>query len=285
MPFSVGRTAGYLGLGSNLNIGSFTLMLLEKPTKIIQSYTFFVLPNDIEINKPARLTTYQSIGGQAHIDHMGEGLSTITIGGFTGVNPLLGPVGFVQYSLLRQLVDTYYQLCRDGRAGDITLKLSINFSDNPRFGSWNVAIRDVTLSRSSQAPLLHKYQIAMFALSADKYAEERVGIASVAKYFTARTTGKAFDITNEMYWPKSLSELKSDAEKAWKIMLIQCPFPLVPYEVSSSGPYKLNEIMPFIYGTVFKPTIEQIKYILGISFIKDENDIKPGTILNFPIFN
>lgn len=40
MPFSVGRTAGYLGLGSNLNIGSFTLMLLEKPTKIIQSYTF-----------------------------------------------------------------------------------------------------------------------------------------------------------------------------------------------------------------------------------------------------
>lgn len=139
----------------------------DDPNEII-SYTFYVPPEQIDHSSPARLTVYQSVDGSTHIDHMGEGLSTINISGSTGWtfgSVFSHPFAYHSYMLLRKMIDDYYKMCKEGKAERETLTLFISMPDAPDFGSWRVSVRNMTLRRNASQPLLFQYGIQFVCIS------------------------------------------------------------------------------------------------------------------------
>lgn len=151
----------------NINNSMFSLRLNEEGENYSE-YVFYVLPEQVDISTPARLALYQSINGQTHADHMGDGTTTINLQGVTGW--MLGGLmnsgfAYASYVLLREMIFRYYKKCKEGESTSTSLKLTISFPDAPDYGQWDVAIRELTLRRSASAPLMFNYQLSMVCLS------------------------------------------------------------------------------------------------------------------------
>lgn len=166
---SIGTTAEILNVRSdNVFLSANFTLVLKNASKLEQSYSFYVPPEEIDINFPARINVYQTSEGVAHIDHIGGGLATITLSGHTGFNPMVGPIGLVQYNLLRQLVARYYELCRKAvKSNTVELIISISFPDNPSFGTFPVTIKDFSLRRSVVKPLQNRYTMSLIIIGDD----------------------------------------------------------------------------------------------------------------------
>lgn len=122
---------------------------------------------------PGRVQVYQTARGAAHVDHMGAGLSSVIIAGQTGLNPLVGNPGLVQYRLLRQLVESYFDLCENAVGpNSVELQLTISYKDNPNFGRWPVTIKDFTMTRSIQKPLENRYALSMIIIGRNIYSSK-----------------------------------------------------------------------------------------------------------------
>jgi len=133
--------------------------------KKIMFHDFFVTPSDIKIDQPGRVMVYQTLTGDSYVDHIGSGLPTITLSGRLGPNPLIGPIGWVQFTMLREFVETYYDRCKAYNAQSTRLILSIDYNDSPNFGQWDVTIQNFSISRSSQGPLFHSYSLSLIAVA------------------------------------------------------------------------------------------------------------------------
>lgn len=269
---SIGQTGQILGINPAppSSSGVFTLTLYDTPPaaceKSIMQYTFYITPQDIQINKPGRLSVYQSIGGAAHVDHIGEGLVSITISGMSGFNPLIGPAGFVQYSLLRNLIDLYYERCRSGMAAQSRLELNISFPDYPNYGRWDVTVKDMALSRSAQAPLLNKYNLSFIAVSADKASSARNALAK----------------SNEnRVRPVGEFSLYEEARKALDNIGKSLPYSIVVYTIKEAN-QSLNDVIKLFYSETLSD--EQAAQVRAMSGLEGENDLAVGTVLHLPWF-
>ena len=142
------------------------LTLYGKNGDIILDYTFYVGPESIQMSVPSRVAVYQSIGGNTYIDHLGEGVKSISIQGNTAYKgkPSIG-FGYAQYQILRQIINRYNDECRLGNARSIKLVLSLKFPDSPDYGEWPVTVREFTLSRNASQPLLFRYQLSLYCLA------------------------------------------------------------------------------------------------------------------------
>lgn len=269
---SIGQTGAILGINyAPLSLsGSFTLTLYDSPEssaeKTIMQYTFYITPQDIQITKPGRLSVYQSIGGAAHIDHLGEGLVGITINGTTGFNPLIGPAGFVQYSLLRNIIDLYYDRCRNGFAAQSRLELAVSFPDYPNYGTWDVTVKDMNLSRSAQMPLINKYTISFIAISDDKTKAWRAKFAKTNET-RVRTSGE--------------SDIVTEAFNAIYNISKTIPYSIVTYAVTEINK-SLNDVIKLFYNESL--TEDQINQVKNVSGIDSDTDLAVGTIVYLPVF-
>ena len=154
-------------------IGNLTLTLYDQKNEKLISYTFNVSPSEIQIEIPSRMNVYQTLNGSSYVDHIGAGLTQIIFNGMIGPNPMLGAIGWVQFSLLRKIVDEYYKRCKDGMAQNTKLRLSISFRDSPNFGCWDVSVKGLALRRNNSKPMMHQYTLSMIALSEDLFSTER----------------------------------------------------------------------------------------------------------------
>ena len=142
------------------------LTLIGKDKNTILDYTFYVGPESIQMSIPSRVAVYQSIGGNTYIDHLGEGVKSISIQGNTAYKgkPSIG-FGYAQYQILRQIINRYNDECRLGHARSVQLILSLRFPDSPDYGVWPVTVREFTLSRNASQPLLFRYQLSLYCLA------------------------------------------------------------------------------------------------------------------------
>jgi len=176
MPTSMGLAGKYLGVSNTFSTdANFSLVLIDKDTgEKKQTYTFYVSPDQVTIQMPGRVQVYQTARGAAHVDHMGAGLSSVIIAGQTGLNPLVGNPGLVQYRLLRQLVESYFDLCENAVGpNSVELQLTISYKDNPNFGRWPVTIKDFTMTRSIQKPLENRYALSMIIIGRNIYSSKK----------------------------------------------------------------------------------------------------------------
>ena len=176
MPTSMGLAGKYLGVSNTFSTdANFSLVLVDKDTgEKKQTYTFYVSPDQVTIQMPGRVQVYQTARGAAHVDHMGAGLSSVIIAGQTGLNPLVGNPGLVQYRLLRQLVESYFDLCENAVGpNSVELQLTISYKDNPNFGRWPVTIKDFTMTRSIQKPLENRYALSMIIIGRNIYSSKK----------------------------------------------------------------------------------------------------------------
>lgn len=146
------------------------LTMYDAKNKKVMMHEFHVSPSQLSIDQPARVGVYQTLSGDAYVDHLGAGLPTITMSGTIGPSPLLGPIGWVQFTMLREFVETYYDRCRAGNAQGTRLILSIDFNDSPHFGQWEVTIVNFKIERSAKSPLTHSYAISFSALDSKSSA-------------------------------------------------------------------------------------------------------------------
>lgn len=158
------------------------LTMFDSKNVPIMLHEFYVTPSQLSIEIPGRVGVYQTLSGDSYVDHLGAGLPTITMSGTIGPSPLQGPIGWVQFSMLREFVDTYYERCKVGNAQGTRLVLSIDFNDSPHFGQWDVTIVNFKMERSAKGPLTHSYSLSFAALDSksptnlhkfDVYREKR----------------------------------------------------------------------------------------------------------------
>ena len=158
------------------------LTMFDSKNERIMLHEFYVTPSQLSIEIPGRVGVYQTLSGDSYVDHLGAGLPTITMSGTIGPSPLLGPIGWVQFSMLREFVDTYYERCKVGNAQGTRLVLSVDFNDSPHFGQWDVTIVNFKMERSAKGPLTHSYSLSFAALDSksptnlhkfDVYREKR----------------------------------------------------------------------------------------------------------------
>jgi hypothetical protein len=294
---SIGKSPMLLGYSDTFNTGQFTLDL-EYDKKKVMEYNFFVTPQTVQITQPARLGMYQSLGGRAHIDHMGQGLGTISISGMTGINPLLGPIGWIQFSLLRQIIEQYYDYCKSGKTHLTKLTLTIDFPDSPNFGKWDITIKELQLQRSSANPLMHSYNLSAILVGEDQYKDLRVGRIKTwkdsdvkesritMKYAPSRKSdeksraqtgldGKIYSI------PPSEADVGQAAIRELKSLSIY-PQKLLSRRITKYFP-TFDDLLIDIYG---KKDITQdiIQYIMKASMITNKDRLQIGALLYFPIF-
>ena len=114
-----------------------SVLKLSKNNELLMEYTFYVSPESIEINSPSRVGVYQSIGGATYIDHMGSGVTSITLTGHTGFQRQPSKAfwnlnfGYLQYLLLKKIVNKYNDECAMGNAHLLSLTLTLSFPDAP----------------------------------------------------------------------------------------------------------------------------------------------------------
>lgn len=157
------------------NIARFSLsFFLNEEEKY--SYVFYVTPEQIQITVPSRMAVYQTIGGNTYVDHLGEGVTSISLTGTTGYR--LGAkysigFGYAAYHMLRYIVNQYHDACRQGLTSQARLTLHISFPDAADFGAWDVTIQELILSRNASQPLLFRYVLNLVCLGPDKLAKDR----------------------------------------------------------------------------------------------------------------
>lgn len=291
---SVGKSPSLLGYSDDFNVGQFTLEL-EYDKKMVMEYNFFVTPQSVQISQPGRLGLYQSLGGKAHIDHMGQGLASFSISGITGVNPLLGPIGWLQFSLLRQIIEQYYEYCRQGKTHITRLILSIDFPDSPHFGKWDVTIKELQLQRSSQNPLLHTYNLSGIIVSDDLYKDLRAGKIktwkdasikdnNISKSFVANGRSEEFSGIDGRFFriPPSSSELGTAAVRELS-KLYKHPQQILTRTISANYP-TFDSLLLDVYKNK-NVSLEVINYIVAASMITNKDNLQKGTVLYFPIFS
>jgi hypothetical protein len=141
------------------------------------TYTFYVPPQEIEINTPSRVTVYQNISGNTFVDNLGAGTTLISFNGTTGfmynksgqsVNNR--GAGHLSYQLLKYICQIYHEACKKGQTAFAKLTLNISLPDAPEFGQWKVTIKDFIVKRSVSEPLLFRYQINFICLSEDTFS-------------------------------------------------------------------------------------------------------------------
>ena len=144
-------------------------------------YSFYVTPDQFEVETPSRVAVYQSIGGGSYIDHLGEGITSINMTGNTGFRMgqfnRLGTAA-LQAALLRDIVRKYNDFCRRGFSSKTILKLQVSFADDPAFGEWNVTVRNFVVQRSVSMPLLFRYTLNLVCLTANLQDVSRVPAAN-----------------------------------------------------------------------------------------------------------
>ena len=296
---SVGKSPSLMGYSDDFNVGQFTLEL-EYDKKMVMEYNFFVTPQSIQISQPGRVGLYQSLGGKAHIDHMGQGLASFSIAGTTGVNPLLGPIGWLQFALLRQIIEQYYDYCRQGKTHLTRLILSIDFPDSPHFGKWDITIKELQLQRASQNPLLHTYNLSGIIVSDDLYKDLRSGKiktwkdAQVKENSVSRTSvtstrpgsssNKAQQGLDGMIFrvPPSAAAVGNAAVRALT-NLCKHPQKILTRIISPNYP-TFDSLLTDVYRNK-GVSLEIINYIVAASMITDKDKLQNGTVLYFPIFS
>lgn len=158
---------------------------LTDPQNALQTwiYSFYVSPDQLIIETPSRVAVYQSIGGASYIDHLGAGITSVTLRGSTGFRTgksnQLG-MGALQASLLRDIVNKYNNFCRLGFSSKTLLTLQLSFADDPSFGEWNVTIRNFNISRSVQQPLIFQYTLDLACLTANLQDTGRPNVETLA---------------------------------------------------------------------------------------------------------
>ncbi|NBS88416.1 hypothetical protein EBS67_00125 [bacterium] len=142
-----------------------SLTLIDKNGELKLEYQFYVSPESISIEVPSRVAVYQSILGNTYIDHLGQGVSSISLAGTTAFKGKHGiGFGYAQYAILRQIIDLYNEECRAGNARSVRLRLALKFPDSPDYGEWDVTLRNYVLSRNVAQPLLFRYQLTLLCL-------------------------------------------------------------------------------------------------------------------------
>jgi hypothetical protein len=140
-------------------------------------YSFYVTPDQFEVETPSRVAVYQSIGGGSYIDHLGEGITSINMTGNTGFRQgqsnRLGTAA-LQAALLRDIVRKYNDFCRRGFSSKTILKLQVSFADDPAFGEWNVTVKNFVVQRSMSMPLLFRYTLNLVCLTVNLQDVSRV---------------------------------------------------------------------------------------------------------------
>lgn len=161
-----------------------SVLRLLKNNELVMEYAFYVSPESVEINSPSRVGVYQSIGGATYIDHMGAGVTSITLTGQTGYQRKSDRefrhinFGYIQYLLLKKLVNTYNDECAMGNAHLLQLTLTLSFPDAPQYGQWDVSIKELVLRRAvQQGPLRLSYHLVLLCLSVNKIQVARPTIA------------------------------------------------------------------------------------------------------------
>jgi hypothetical protein len=147
-----------------------TLSLELKGGEGKTEYVFYVPPEQVDVNIPSRVAVYQSISGTTYIDHLGEGVPTINLTGTTGfTRGVRGArrigLNYLQYMFLKEIVSKYNEYCRQGKAEITDFILTIAFPDAPDYGQWRVTVKDLTLSRNANAPMLFRYQLSLICLT------------------------------------------------------------------------------------------------------------------------
>lgn len=147
-----------------------TLSLELKGGEGKTEYVFYVPPEQVDVNIPSRVAVYQSISGTTYIDHLGEGVPTINLTGTTGfTRGVKGArrigLNYLQYMFLKEIVSKYNEYCRQGKAEITDFTLTIAFPDAPDYGQWRVTVKDLTLSRNANAPMLFRYQLSLICLT------------------------------------------------------------------------------------------------------------------------
>ena len=174
------------------------------------TYTFYVPPQEIEINTPSRVTVYQNISGNTFVDNLGAGTTMISFQGTTGFMYGKGGLsmsnrgaGHLSYQLLKYICQLYHEACKKGQTAFANLTLNISMPDAPEFGQWKVTIKDFIVKRSVTEPLLFRYQINFICLSEDTFsatyqtpAPTNVGINAPALVIDANAARTAAEQAN-----------------------------------------------------------------------------------------
>ena len=144
--------------------GYYSLRRLDKPAS---GLTFAVSPQQVQIEVPARVNVYPSVGKKTFLDHLGPGVGTIRIVGHTGRHPTLtGSDGYHTYYLLREVVDTFNHDWTV-EVSDVPAKrpaLHLTIDAPQKFGVWSVAVENLLLLRDVQHPLLFSYDLRLIVL-------------------------------------------------------------------------------------------------------------------------
>lgn len=273
MPASMGLVGKYLGVVDKYTTdANFSLTLTDKSTnEIKQTYTFYVSPSEVNIQMPGRVQVYQTARGAAHVDHMGAGLSSVVISGVTGLNPLVGNTGVVQYRLLRQLVESYFDLCENAVGpNSVELLLSISYKDYPAFGKWPVTIKDFTMARNVQKPLENRYALSMIIIGRNLYSSARPASKRTAPS-TEAVAEKARDTQVQNAIPDKWFEYTVPTEKVTTATTVTESDPGSGLEgatvyVTTFREFTITEIMVKVYPTLFSSvSSSRASYVKTIS--------------------
>lgn len=211
--------------------------------EIKYSYTFYVTPEQIQISVPSRMAVYQTIGGNTYVDHLGEGTSSIQLSGTTayrlGAKYAIG-FGYASYQMLRYLVNQYNDACRQGLTAKTRLVLHIGFPDSGDFGTWDVTIHELTLSRNAAQPLLFRYALNLICLTTDQAAADRP-IIDLSK-LKSRLIGTTITLPGTPQTEQQVpDEAQSTAEQTFGGDYIEYTVP-APEEASEDSPNTLAGI-------------------------------------------
>jgi len=206
------------------------------------TYTFYVPPQEIEINTPSRVTVYQNISGNTFVDNLGAGTTMISFQGTTGFMYGKGGLsmsnrgaGHLSYQLLKYICQLYHEACKKGQTAFANLTLNISMPDAPEFGQWKVTIKDFIIKRSVTEPLLFRYQINFICLSEDTFS---------ATYQTPAPTNVGIN-GSTLVIDANAAKTAAEQASAQKLVVYRVPEKIETITL-------LSEIKSFFKGTVSK---------------------------------
>lgn len=234
-------------------------------------YTFPIRPEQFTLDWPARQTVTQTING-AYQDHWGQGIGTITLSGNTGwrAHGDSQDDGFKKFMALRKIHDDYCQQCGDGDPATVNLELLVAVPDG--FGHYRVSSDRFRTLKSTQSPLLYRYEIQMTVLKDLTNAQNAGGSSSQAQpnLFTNNVTSTGSIVNSSSVLSDFTQQLSSVGDALMPSKTFQ-------YVVQFGD--TLNSIASNVLGNAaFVPLIIQEN-----PKVHTDSDLSAGIVINIPI--
>lgn len=167
---------GHINTGSKFGLRHFTFVLRDGINNDIYTVDLNVNPEDMSIENPFRVNTYNTLGG-AFVDVWGQGVRRIVMRGHTGWRTVVASNGQQQdgfdniFALRDNICNLYFSL-RDTASKtqsqtDIQSKLTLTLIDKLHETGYKVVPENFKLLRNKARPLLHMYEVSFVVVDDD----------------------------------------------------------------------------------------------------------------------